>query len=94
MQIDGDDAKASQSIDVAGSCGTVSSAPPRPGRHNFSRLICPFWGERLSTVRILPAQKSLSAIFGIKFHHDDHTYVRAISTYNFSCSFGLVENIQ
>ena len=62
MQIDGNDAKASQSIDVAGSCGTVSFTPPRPGRHNFGRLICPFSGERLSTIRILPKQKSLSAI--------------------------------
>ena len=50
MQIDGDDAEASQSIDVAGSYGTVSSAPPRPGRHNFGRLIRHFSGERLSTV--------------------------------------------
>jgi hypothetical protein len=62
MQIDGNDAEATQSIDVAGSCGTVSSAPPRPGRRNFSWLICPFLGERLSTVRILPKQKSLSVI--------------------------------
>jgi hypothetical protein len=94
MQIDGNDAKASRSIDIAGSSGTVSTAPPRPGCCNFSRLICPFLGERLSTVRILPKQKSLSAIFGIEFHHDDHTYAHAISTYEFSRCFGLVENIQ
>ena len=62
MQIDGNDAKASQSIDVARSCGTLSFTPSRPGRHNFGRLICPFSGERLSTVQILPKQKSLSAI--------------------------------
>jgi len=61
MQIDGNGAEASKSIDVAGSCGTVSSTPPRPGRHNFGRLISPISGERLSTVRILPKQKSLSA---------------------------------
>ena len=62
MQIDGNDAKASQSIDVAEGCGTVLSAPPRPGRHNFSQLISPFLGERFSTVQILPKQKPLSAI--------------------------------
>ena len=50
MQIDGDNAEASQYINVAGSSGTVSSAPPQPEHRNFSPLICPFLGERLSTV--------------------------------------------
>jgi hypothetical protein len=92
MQIDGDDAEASQSIDVAGSCGTVSSAPPRPGRHNASLSV-------LSQESVCPPFKScpnknlFQQFFGIKFHHDDHTYVRAISTYEFSRCLGLVDNI-
>ena len=32
--------------------------------------------------------------FGIEFHHDGHTYVRALSTYEFSCCFGLIDDIQ
>ncbi len=32
--------------------------------------------------------------FGIKFHNDDSTYVCAISTYEFTQCFGLIEQIQ
>ena len=32
--------------------------------------------------------------FGVKFHHDGSTYVRAISTYEFTQCFGLIEQIQ
>ena len=41
-----------------------------------------------------PNKNLFQQFFGIEFHHDDHTYVRAISTYEFSRCFGLVENIQ
>ncbi len=32
--------------------------------------------------------------FGVKFHHDGSTYVCAISTYEFTQCFGLMEHIQ
>ncbi len=32
--------------------------------------------------------------YGLKFHHDGHTYVRAISTYEFTCCFNLVDKLQ
>ncbi len=41
-----------------------------------------------------PNQNLFQQFFGIKFHHDGHTYVHAISTYEFSRCFGLVKNIQ
>ncbi len=41
-----------------------------------------------------PNKNLFQQFFGIEFHHDDHTYVRAISTYEFSHCFGLVDNIQ
>jgi hypothetical protein len=41
-----------------------------------------------------PARNLFQPIFGIKFHFDGHTYVCAILTFEFSCCFNLVENIQ
>jgi len=41
-----------------------------------------------------PNKNLFQQFFGIEFHHDDHTYVRAISTCEFSRCFGLVDNIQ
>ena len=41
-----------------------------------------------------PNKNLFQQFFGIEFHHDDHTYIRAISTYEFSHCFGLVDNIQ
>jgi hypothetical protein len=41
-----------------------------------------------------PNQNLFQHYFGIEFHHDGHTYVRAISTYEFTCCFGLLERLQ
>jgi hypothetical protein len=41
-----------------------------------------------------PNQNLFQQFFGIEFHHEDHTYVRAISTYEFARCFGLIDNIQ
>ncbi len=41
-----------------------------------------------------PNQNLFQHYFGIKFHHDGHTYVRAISTYKFTCCFGLLKRLQ
>jgi hypothetical protein len=41
-----------------------------------------------------PNQNLFQQFFGIEFHHNDHTYIRAISTYKFARCFGLVDNIQ
>jgi hypothetical protein len=41
-----------------------------------------------------PTRNLFKHFFGIKFHCDGHTYVRAISTFEFSRCFNLVENIQ
>ncbi len=38
-----------------------------------------------------PNKNLFQQFFGIEFHHNDHTYVRTISTYEFSRCFGLVE---
>jgi len=41
-----------------------------------------------------PNRNLFQQFFGIEFHHDGHTYVRALSTYEFSRCFGLIEDIQ
>jgi hypothetical protein len=41
-----------------------------------------------------PNQNLFQQFFGIEFHYNDHTYVHAISTYEFTRCFGLVDNIQ
>ena len=41
-----------------------------------------------------PNQNLFQQFFGIEFHYNDHTYVRAISTYEFTRCFRLVDNIQ
>jgi hypothetical protein len=41
-----------------------------------------------------PTRNLFQQFFGIKFHFDGHTYVHAISTFEFACCFNLVENIQ
>jgi hypothetical protein len=41
-----------------------------------------------------PNRNLLQQFFGIEFHHDYHTYVCTILTYEISCCFSLVENIQ
>jgi hypothetical protein len=41
-----------------------------------------------------PNRNIFQHYFGIEFHHDDHTYVRAISTYEFARCFSLSDNIQ
>ena len=41
-----------------------------------------------------PNKNLFQQFFGIEFHHGDHTYVRAISTYEFSRCFGLVDKHQ
>ena len=41
-----------------------------------------------------PNRNLFQQFFGIEFHHDDHTYVRALSTYEFSRCFGLIDDIQ
>ncbi len=41
-----------------------------------------------------PNRNLFQQFFGIEFIQNGHTYVRAISTYEFACCFGLVESIQ
>jgi hypothetical protein len=41
-----------------------------------------------------PNQNLFQQYFGIKFHHEDSTYICAISTYKFACCFNLLEQIQ
>ncbi len=41
-----------------------------------------------------PNRNLLQQFFGIKFNHDGHMHICAISTYKFACCFGLVESIQ
>jgi hypothetical protein len=41
-----------------------------------------------------PNQNLFQQYYGLKFHHDGHTYVRAISTYEFTCCFNLVDKLQ
>jgi hypothetical protein len=41
-----------------------------------------------------PNQNLFQKYFGIKFHHEDSIYVRAISAYEFACCFKLSEQIQ
>jgi len=41
-----------------------------------------------------PNRNLFQQFFGIEFIHDGHTHIRAISTYEFACCFGLVESIQ
>ncbi len=48
----------------------------------------------MPTFWILPQSKSFPAIFGLEFHHDGHTYVCAISTYDFAHCFNLIDKLQ
>jgi hypothetical protein len=41
-----------------------------------------------------PNQNLFQHYFGIKFHHNGHTYIHAISTYEFTCCFGLLKRLQ
>jgi hypothetical protein len=41
-----------------------------------------------------PNQNFFQKFFGIEFHHNGHTYVRAISTYKFARCLNLVNSIQ
>jgi hypothetical protein len=41
-----------------------------------------------------PNQNMFQQFFGIEFHFEGHTYVCAISAYEFTCCFGLVKKIQ
>jgi hypothetical protein len=41
-----------------------------------------------------PNQNLFQQYYGLEFHHDGHTYVRAISTYEFTCCFNLVDKLQ
>ncbi len=41
-----------------------------------------------------PNQNLFQNYFGIEFHHDGHTYARAISTYKFTRCFGLLKRLQ
>jgi hypothetical protein len=41
-----------------------------------------------------PNQNLFQNYFGVEFHHDCSTYVHAISTYEFTQCFGLIEQIQ
>jgi hypothetical protein len=41
-----------------------------------------------------PTRNLFQHFFGIKFHFDGHTYVCAISTFEFAHCFNLIENIQ
>ena len=43
---------------------------------------------------LCPNRNLFQHFFGIEFHHDDYTFVRALSTYEFSLCFGLVDDIQ
>jgi hypothetical protein len=41
-----------------------------------------------------PNRNLFQQYFGLEFHHDGHTYVRAISTYKFMRCFNLVDKLQ
>ncbi len=41
-----------------------------------------------------PNQNLFQHYFGVEFHHDGHTYDRAISTYEFTHCFGLLDRLQ
>jgi hypothetical protein len=41
-----------------------------------------------------PNQNLFQQYYGLEFHHDGHTHVRAISTYEFPCCFNLVVKLQ
>jgi hypothetical protein len=41
-----------------------------------------------------PNQNMFQQFFGIKFHFEGHSYVRAISAYEFTCCFRLMEQLQ
>jgi hypothetical protein len=41
-----------------------------------------------------PNQNMFQQFFGIEFHFEGHTYVRAISAYEFTCCFRLMEKLQ
>ena len=41
-----------------------------------------------------PNRNLFQQFYGIELHHNDHTYVCALSTYEFSRCFGLIEDIQ
>ena len=41
-----------------------------------------------------PNQNLFQQFFGLKFHHDVHTYVHATSTYEFICCLNLMEQLQ
>jgi hypothetical protein len=40
-----------------------------------------------------PNQNMFQQFFGIEFHFEGHTYVRAISAYEFTCCFRLMEQL-
>ena len=42
----------------------------------------------------MPQPEPIPAIFWHRFHHDGHTYIRAVSTYEFTRCFNLIEKIQ
>jgi hypothetical protein len=44
--------------------------------------------------KALPNRNLFQHFFGIKFHFDSHTYVCAISTFEFACYFNLIDSIQ
>ncbi len=41
-----------------------------------------------------PNQNLFQQYYGLEFHHDGHTYVRAILTYEFTHCFNLVDKLQ
>jgi hypothetical protein len=41
-----------------------------------------------------PNQNLFQQYYGLEFHHNGHTYVRAILTYKFTCCFDLVDKLQ
>ncbi len=53
----------------------------------FSSSLCP-------PFEACPTRNLFQHFFGIEFHFDGHTYVCAISTFEFARCFNLIENIQ
>jgi hypothetical protein len=45
-------------------------------------------------LKACPNKNLFQHFFGIEFHHDGHTYVRAISTFEFTRCFNLIKSIQ
>ena len=52
------------------------------------------WESICPPFKSCPNQNLFQQFFGIEFHYNNHTYVRTISTYEFTPCFGLVDNIQ